>query len=115
MVSPASGAQISSRNPTTKIRLVGKPTEAMDFTATATIGKKEAKMKKPAKDLTLEELQAESDNRGGQREAARARAAAAKLEEEQLKANYRIIGQRPHTNSELLAQKGAQQVVMMIK
>jgi hypothetical protein len=53
----------------------------------ATAGKKQAKTKKPAKDLPAEERLAESDNSAGRREDARARAAAAKLEEEQLKEN----------------------------
>jgi hypothetical protein len=54
---------------------------------TATAGKKQAKTKKPAKDLTAEERLAESNNSTGRREDARARAAAAMLEEERLKAN----------------------------
>jgi hypothetical protein len=51
----------------------------------------QAKPKKTAKDMTEEERRAESSKRAGRREAAKARKAAAKLEEEWLKANGRII------------------------
>jgi hypothetical protein len=59
--------------------------------ATATSCKKRTKGKKPDKDLTPEERRAESDKRAGRREAHRAQAATTELEEEQIKANARII------------------------
>jgi hypothetical protein len=65
--------------------------------------------------MMAEERQVKSDKRVGRREAVRARAAIAKLEEERLKENDRIISQRQHANGELPAQKAAQQAIMMMK
>jgi hypothetical protein len=82
--------------------------------ATSTTGKKQAKPKKAAKDMT-EERWTESTKHAGRREAAKARKAAVKLEEEWLRTNDRIITQRQHANGKLLAHKAAQQAIMMMK
>jgi hypothetical protein len=73
MVPPASGATIPSKNPTKEIRPTGKQAEAMNYAAMpamATAGKKQAKTKKAAKDVTVEERQAEYEKRASRREAA---------------------------------------------
>jgi hypothetical protein len=65
---------------------------------TGTARKKQTKPKKLAKDLISEECRAESNKCAGWRGAARARVAAAKLEEERLKANDRIIARHAEAN-----------------
>jgi hypothetical protein len=59
--------------------------------ATAITGKKQAKPKKAVKDMMEEERRTESSKHAGRREAAKARKAAAKLGEEQVRTNDRII------------------------
>jgi hypothetical protein len=101
MAPPASGTQIPFKNHPTEIRPAGKEAEAMDSAAapamaiatpaTDTTGKKQGKPKKATNDMTEEERRMESSKRAGQREGAKTRKAAAKLEEERVRTNDRII------------------------
>jgi hypothetical protein len=75
----------------------------------------DTKPKKLDTDFTPNECRVELEKQAGRREVVRARAASAKLEEERHKANEHIIATHAEANGDMLAQKAAQQIVMMMK